>query len=246
MSLQFFDRVQEATSSTGTTPFVLAGAPSGFLPFSTIGNTNTCYYSAWDGAANWEVGLGTYATSGNTLTRTTILASSNAGSAVSFPISPSVWLDFPASLAAVLSGAATQSKPGNPTAPNSTTLFTMQGLAGAITPKKSGSVLVTITGTLVHSAATVNVGAIWQISHGTGTAPTSNAVLTGTQDGNTVQSKLATAATAAADVSVPFSITALITGLTVGTAIWIDLAAKALTTISIQSLTTVCITAIEV
>jgi hypothetical protein len=47
------------------------------------------------------VGIGTYATSGNTLARTTILASSNAGSIVTFSSgTKQIWCDYPAGKAA--------------------------------------------------------------------------------------------------------------------------------------------------
>lgn len=76
------DRVKESATTTGTGSFTLGGAISGFVSFSSgIGN-NKCYYVI-DGGAEWEVGIGTIS-SGTTLARDTILASSNSGSAVSF------------------------------------------------------------------------------------------------------------------------------------------------------------------
>jgi hypothetical protein len=80
------DRVKETTTSTGTGTINLAGATSGFLSFSAIGSGNTTVYCiAHQTLAEFEVGVGTY-TSGppNTLSRTTILASSNAGAATNF------------------------------------------------------------------------------------------------------------------------------------------------------------------
>jgi hypothetical protein len=86
MTLILADRVKETTTSTGTTAITLAGAATGYQSFSAaIGNGNTTYYTIADQTgANWEVGIGTYASSGNTLARTTVLASSNAGSLVTF------------------------------------------------------------------------------------------------------------------------------------------------------------------
>jgi len=82
MALVIADRVRETSTTTGTGTLTLDGAVSGFQTFSTaIGNTNTCYYTITLGA-DWEVGLGTVAA--GTLARTTILKSSNAGSAVNF------------------------------------------------------------------------------------------------------------------------------------------------------------------
>ena len=85
MALVLADRVKETTTSTGAGPITLAGASTGFQAFSVIGDGNTTYYVI-SGAAEWEVGIGTYSTTGPTLTRTTVLASSNSGSAVIFSV----------------------------------------------------------------------------------------------------------------------------------------------------------------
>jgi len=86
MPLELADRVRETTSVTGTSSAVLLGAVTGFQSFAVIGNGNTCYYTISDQSGpNWEVGIGTYSTSGPTLARTTILSSSNSGSIVPFP-----------------------------------------------------------------------------------------------------------------------------------------------------------------
>jgi hypothetical protein len=133
-----------------------------------------------------------------------------------------------------------------PTAPNSTASFTMQGLAGSITPQKSGNCLITISGYISQvGATTADIGDIVQISYGTGTAPTSNAALTGTQVGGQQQATIATTATAVGDVHTPFSVSAVVTGLTIGTAYWVDLAAKAVTTASDAPLNQVDIAIIE-
>lgn len=96
MALILKDRVQETSTANTTVSFSLAGASTGYTTFSSaIGNTNTTYYGASDGT-NWEVGVGTYATTGNLLNRTTILASSNAGTAVTFSGTVTVWVDYPA------------------------------------------------------------------------------------------------------------------------------------------------------
>ena len=83
------DRVLETTATVGTGPLALGGAVStdgGFRTFAatmTVGGT--CEYCIKDSGTNiWEVGLGTYSAA-NTLTRTTVYASSNANSAISLP-----------------------------------------------------------------------------------------------------------------------------------------------------------------
>jgi hypothetical protein len=85
MALIVADRVKETTSVTGTGTATLLGASTGYQGFSAIGNLNTTYYCInGQGGAEWEVGLGTYTSSGTTLARNTVLASSNAGALVNF------------------------------------------------------------------------------------------------------------------------------------------------------------------
>ena len=106
MALTVIDRVKETSTTTGTTDFVLAGAVSGFQAFSTIGNTNTTYYCAVNGT-EWEVGIGTYSTTGPTLARTTVLASST-GSKVSFSAgTKTIFCDYPAGKAVSTDNAVT-------------------------------------------------------------------------------------------------------------------------------------------
>jgi len=80
------DRVLDTSTSTGTGAFVVSGtAPSGYRTFSAVLSTSdTCYYSIQHQTLNeWETGTATYS-SADTLTRTTVAASSNAGVAVNF------------------------------------------------------------------------------------------------------------------------------------------------------------------
>lgn len=77
MPLVLADRVKETTTTTGTGTITLDGASTGFQSFSVIGNGNTTYYTiAGQGTNEWEVGIGTYTSSGTTLSRDTVLASS--------------------------------------------------------------------------------------------------------------------------------------------------------------------------
>jgi hypothetical protein len=95
MALVVKDRVQETSTTTGTGTFTLAGAVSGFQSFSAIGNANTTYY-AIVGGTQWEVGLGTYTSSGTTLSRDTVLASST-GSKIDFAAgTKNVFVTYPA------------------------------------------------------------------------------------------------------------------------------------------------------
>lgn len=84
MALKQADRVRETSTTTGTGAMSLGGSPSGYQTFgSVMSDGDTCTYAiVLD--SQWETGVGTYSSSGNTLTRTTVLASSNSNAAVSF------------------------------------------------------------------------------------------------------------------------------------------------------------------
>jgi hypothetical protein len=108
MALILKDRVKESTVTTGTSSFALDGAVTGYQAFSAaIGDGNTTYYAVYlDNSTEWEVGIGTYSSSGNTLARTTILASSNAGSIVTFSAgTKQIWCDYPAGKAVYVDGS---------------------------------------------------------------------------------------------------------------------------------------------
>lgn len=79
------DRVRETTTTTGTGDVTLAGAVSNFRAFSAVcaDQDNVFYAIIHRSATEWEVGYGTWNVAG-TLTRTKVLASSNAGAAVNF------------------------------------------------------------------------------------------------------------------------------------------------------------------
>ena len=96
MALVIYDRVLQTGTANTTVSFSLSGTVTGYQSFAVVGDGNTTYYSATDGT-NWETGLGTYASSGTVLTRTTVLQSSNSGSAVTFSGTVTVWIDYTAS-----------------------------------------------------------------------------------------------------------------------------------------------------
>lgn len=103
MAFVLADRVRETTTTTGTGTITLAGAVTGFQTFAAIGNANTTYYTiAGQGTSEWEVGIGTYTSSGTTLSRDTVLSSSNSGSLVNFSSgTKDVFCDYPAGRAVV-------------------------------------------------------------------------------------------------------------------------------------------------
>lgn len=110
MALVVKDRVRETTTTTGTGTITLGGAATGFQSFSVIGNANTTFYTIQLANTNeWEVGIGTYTSSGTTLSRDTILESSNGGSAVNFSAgSKDVFVTYPAEKAIYLGNLPTK------------------------------------------------------------------------------------------------------------------------------------------
>ena len=87
MAFVLNDRVKETTTTTGTGTVNLAGAETGFESFvAGIGNSNTTYYAIVHQTADeFEVGLGTVTdATPDTLSRTTIISSSNSDAAVNF------------------------------------------------------------------------------------------------------------------------------------------------------------------
>jgi hypothetical protein len=92
------------------------------------------------------------------------------------------------------------------------------GLAGAITPVRAGRIFLSICGNIV---ATNGNTATAQLSYGTGTAPVNGAAVTGTQIGAQIAQLALTGY-----LSTPFCLSAVITGLTITTAYWLDLALK--------------------
>jgi hypothetical protein len=96
MALVFADRVQETTTTAGTGTITLAGAVAGFQSFSAIGNANTTYYTIINGS-NWETGVGTYTSAGTTLSRDTVLSSSNSGNKITLSGTSNVFVSPPSS-----------------------------------------------------------------------------------------------------------------------------------------------------
>jgi hypothetical protein len=111
MALVLADRVKETTTTASTGTVTLLGAATGFQSFAVIGNANTTYYTiAAQTGTEWEVGIGTYTSSGTTLARTTVFSSSNSGSLVDFSAgSKDVFVTYPAEMAAFsAAGAVTE------------------------------------------------------------------------------------------------------------------------------------------
>lgn len=107
MALVIKDRVKVLATTTGTGDFTLGSAVTNFQDFSVIGDGNTTYYAiVAQSTPDWEVGIGTYTAAGTTLSRDTILESSNSGAAVDFPVGiKDVFVTYPAERAVYLDSA---------------------------------------------------------------------------------------------------------------------------------------------
>jgi hypothetical protein len=102
------------------------GAVAGYQSFTAVGNANTTYYViASQSAGEWEVGIGTYTASGTTLSRDTVLSSSNAGSLVNFSAgTKDIWVDYAAGKAVTTDTLAYPPAIGG-TTPNAATFTTL-------------------------------------------------------------------------------------------------------------------------
>lgn len=126
MALVVYDRVQESTTTAGTGSVTLDGAVAGFQSFAVVGNGNTTFYCIVDTQVGaWEVGVGTYSTTGPTLARTTILSNSN-GNTTPITLSSSantksVFVTYPSEQSVNLDAS------GNVTALGNVTSGTWQG-----------------------------------------------------------------------------------------------------------------------
>jgi hypothetical protein len=110
MAIVFADRVKVRSQTTGTGTLTLDSSVTGFQGFEAVGNGNECYYGIEDAAGNWEVGIGTYTSAGNTLSRDTVVSSSNSNALVNFPHGgKTVFTTLPSSVAANIVASTTLS-----------------------------------------------------------------------------------------------------------------------------------------
>jgi hypothetical protein len=143
------DRVQETTSTTGTGTLTLGGAVAGYQDFSVIGNGNTTYY-AIVGGSEWEVGIGTYTLSGTTLSRDTVLESSNSNALVNFSAgTKNVICTYPAERSVDINSAQTLTNKTIDGANN-----TLSNIANTSLSNSS----ITINGSSVSLGGSVSIG----------------------------------------------------------------------------------------
>jgi hypothetical protein len=187
MALVVNDRVKETSTSTGTGTINLAGAVLGFETFvAGIGNSNTTYYSIVNENGEFEVGLGTVTDAAtDTLSRDTILSSSNSDSAVNFAAgTKDVFCTLPASKAVILDSS------GNIVANNGSALTNLNAsnLASgtvpdarfpATLPALNGSALTNLNASNLASGTVANARLDAQLQDVAGLATTSGKIIQG-------------------------------------------------------------------
>lgn len=136
--------------------------------------------------------------------------------------------------------ASYQATPSDPTGTTNGT-GVMMGLAGSVTPTKSGKILIVVSANIANGAT--GGGAQTQLRYGTGSAPANAAALTGTSIGNIatiVNPLLALLAPGSGNATC----SAIVSGLTLNTAYWIDLSLARITS-NTATLTNISISIIE-
>jgi hypothetical protein len=215
MALVVNDRVKETSTTNGTGTFDLGGAVSGFESFVTaIGNGNTTYYSIVNENGEFEVGLGTVTDAAtDTLSRDTIISSSNSDAAVNFTAgTKNVFCTLPASKAVILDSS------GNIVANNGSNLTNLDAdnlASGTLPDARFPATLPAISGVNLTSLNASNVASGTLSADRLPTVPTTKGGTGLTTIGTANQVLAVNAGATALEFQTPT--TGDITGVTAGT-----------------------------
>ena len=158
MAFVLADRVKETSTSTGTGDMLLAGASTGYQSFAVIGNNNQTYYTI-AGGSQWEVGIGTYETTGPDLRRDTVLSNSLGTTAfINFSAgTKDVFVTYPSERSVFALGSGVTSDTGS--------IYLNKTTATQNTTLNSGENGISIGPVTVSSGVSINVnsGQRWVI-----------------------------------------------------------------------------------
>jgi len=198
MAFAVADRVKETSTTTGTGTLNLAGAEPGYQTFvAGVGDGNTTYYAITNRATSeFEVGIGTVTdATPDTLSRTTVISSSNSDALVDFSAgTKDVICTLPSEKSYVLDNAGNTSISANLTA----TLFSGSGASltninasnvasgtlpdarfPATLPALNGSALTDLNGSNIASGTVPNARLDAQLQDVAGLATTNGKVIQG-------------------------------------------------------------------
>ena len=159
MALVVQDRVKEYSTTTGTGSVTLAGTYDGYRTFASCVPTGSvvyyCIHNTSTGfESEWEVGYGTFTSSGTTLSRTTVYSSSNAGSLVNFSAgTKEVFITLPAAQAVF------QETNGNLKLINGVVEVSADGTEGATLPNATFQAFATVDGYIQNNIQNLSDGA---------------------------------------------------------------------------------------
>ena len=158
MAFVLADRVKETSTSTGTGDMLLAGASTGYQSFAVIGDGNQTYYTI-AGGSQWEVGIGTYETTGPDLQRNTVLANSLGTTAlINFSAgTKDVFVTYPSERSVFALGSGVTSDTGS--------IYLNKTTVTQNTTLNSGENGVSVGTVTINSGITVSIasGQRWQI-----------------------------------------------------------------------------------
>ena len=150
MTIVLNDRVKESSTTTGSGAVALAGPFGAFQPFSSLGDGTQTYY-AIENESRWEIGIGVYDSGSNTLSRDTILSSSQAGNKVNLAGASVVFCTLPANRVVYADASG---------------FMDISSFSGVVYPTQVNMTDLTVSGNLTHRPFNNQVLTILRASSG--------------------------------------------------------------------------------